>query len=88
MNCKKYKVKDKYEILVDPRHTIISCEPPSEALLYKNFLDIFTEYKSLVKFDLLGEVEYPMIVEEEIVEEFKKKNPAIGYLEENFNLIV
>ena len=89
-NCKKYLIRAKhdYEIIVDPTLLIISCNPVSENLLYKDFKVIFDTYKKKVKFDYLGECEAPLVVEEEILEIFQKKNPKINYLIDKFNLTI
>jgi len=86
MNCKKYTIKGKYSVLVDPRQTIIQCEPHSEEILYKNFKEFFSKYKALVEFEYLGEEPYPMIIDEDVLEVFLDKNDSIKYLIDKFNL--
>ena len=90
MNCKRYTIKAKkdYSVLVDPRKIIIECNPSSESLLFKDFSLIFDEYKRKIKFDYVGEEPYPLLIEEEIVEVFKKKNHSMNYLIKKFNLTV
>lgn len=86
MNCKKYIIKGKYSVLVDPRQTIIKCEPHSEEILYKNFKEFFLKYKTLVEFEYLGEEPYPMIIDEDVLEVFLEKNDNMKYLIDKFNL--
>lgn len=88
MNCKKYTIEGKntYTVLVDPRNIIISCEKPNENLLFKNFRDIFDKYKDLMTFSFKGEELYPLVVQEDIIEVFRQKNPGMDKLIETFNL--
>jgi hypothetical protein len=71
---------------VDPRNTIIQCDPHSNNLLYHDFKEIFSQYGDRVVFDYEGESPYPMIVEEDVLDRFKEINPKIDYLIEKFNL--
>jgi hypothetical protein len=88
MKCKRYTIKGKntYSVLVDPRKTIIDCKKFNENLLFKDFSLIFEEYKDKAYFTYEGEEEYPLLVEEEILDEYKKKNPVINKLIEKFDL--
>lgn len=86
--AKQYTIKTskEYTITVDSKNIIIECNPHSDYLLFKNFRSIFEEYEDKAYFTCKGEVEYPLVVEEDVLNIMRDKNKAIDKLIEKFDL--
>lgn len=88
--CSRFSIKGKqvYSLLVDEDFLIIECNPLSEYLLFKDFRAIFEEWKDKVYITHEGNEPYPLVVEEDIIDIYSKKNPVFNNLIEKFNLTV
>lgn len=88
MKCKKYIIhgKEDYEVIVDKRNLIVSCEKPNKNLLFKDFSNIFDKWKDRIVFEYVVEDYYPLVIEEDIIQEFSEKNPSFKTLINKLNL--
>lgn len=88
--CHRFTIqgKDTYSLLVDENFIIIECNPYSEYFLFKDFRLIFEQWKDKVYITQEGSEVYPLVVEEDIMDIYSKKNPAFNTLIEKFSLTV
>jgi len=86
--AKQYTIKTskEYIVLVDSKNIIIECNPHSNYLLFRDISSIFEEYEDRAYFTRKGEVSYPLVVEEDVLEAMRVKNDAVDCLIKKFDL--
>jgi hypothetical protein len=90
LKCKRITIESnqKYECLINHHRTIIECKPDSEHLLYGNIDELFKKYRKVVKFTLIGEVDHPMVLNEDNYEAMVIKSPIIDKLKDRFDCVM